>query len=83
MARNKSEFCTIAQVAHSTNVPSPYIASSANDQAHHVGLWARRNDVLVVEVKSCRGHKWLLNRKFVLDFKNDNYEPSVEIDSNY
>ena len=67
----------IAQQSYDKQIQSPYIASSPNDMAHQVGLWARIHNVYPLELKPSRGYTWILNRSIKLSFKNSTI-PSAE-----
>lgn len=71
------ELSRIANRAECDGGPSPFLSSSPNDMAHQAGLWARRHNLLALEIKKLRGYKLLLNRRYVLDFKRDSQNPDL------
>ena len=48
----------------------PAYDSSPAGMAFSAGLWARAKGILPEEVRAGRGYKMILNRDWVLDFKN-------------
>ncbi len=75
-------FVQIAKAAAASLDASPYLASSANDQAHNVGLWAAQRGLSIFSLKASKGHKWVLNgpRKggWQLDFSKSNTHPDFQ-----
>lgn len=55
----------------------PPYGSSVTGMAFSCGVWCRANGITPHEIKPSRGYKWIINRTFVLDFKNDDYNPQV------
>jgi len=72
---NLIDYATAGYDARMSERP-PYDSSLAG-RAFTCGEWARQNGILPREVSPGRGHKMLLNRDFVLDFKRNDHVPDV------
>lgn len=71
------EFLEIAALACKQGHVSPFLTSSENDMAHKIGLYCLQNEIFITHLKKNRGYKWTLNNKYILDFKNDSFNPTV------
>lgn len=56
---------------------NPPYASSPIGLAFAAGVWARKHSLPCGEIKSSRGYKMIVNRDYILDFKDSDCNPNV------
>lgn len=57
----------------------PHYGSSNNGMAFTCGEWCRKNHITAMEIKASRGYKWIVNRRYILDFKTSDTDPKVSL----
>ncbi len=56
---------------------NPPYASSPVGMAFASGVWARRHSLPCGEIKAGRGYKMIVNREYILDYKDSDINPKV------
>ena len=56
---------------------SPPYPSSPVSMAFNAGVYCRRHGIPAGEIKAGRGYKMIINRKYILDFKESDINPKA------
>jgi hypothetical protein len=55
----------------------PAYSSSTIGMAFQCGVICRKLSILPKEIKPSKGYNWIVNKSYKFNFKNDDYNPTV------